>query len=333
MNIRIEQIDNSNLWNSFIEAHSPISFFQSYQWGNVIEREGHVWRCGLYKNDELIGVFQMEKIVARRGVFLELRHGPVLIQWNKTTIDALFSYLKEFGKSEGIWAIRMSPLIADSNENRNLLASYGCRPSPIHAMNGEYCWVLDVSGDEEHIMNGMRKTTRYLVRQSEKMSDVHIVQSEDIESFLKLYKETSKRHGFVEHHQVKTEYDIFKAAGRATLYLGYHNKELLAGAIIVFFGNQGIYRHGASIPSKIPVAYGIQWKAIQETKRRGLGIYNFWGIAPEDKENHPWRGITLFKKGFGGEIHQYIHAQDMPLSPKYWITYGIEAFRRMKKGY
>jgi hypothetical protein len=28
-----------------------------------------------------------------------------------------------------------------------------------------------------------------------------------------------------------------------------------------------------------------------------------------------------------------VHAQDLVVSPKYWITWGIETLRRIKRGY
>ncbi len=112
-----------------------------------------------------------------------------------------------------------------------------------------------------------------------------------------------------------------------------HQGEVLAGAIILFWGNQAFYHHGASVSTKIPASYLLQWKAIIEAQKRGIKVYNLWGIAPEDKPNHPWRGLTLFKKGFGGREIKYIHAHDFPLSPFYTLARTVETVRRIKKGY
>jgi lipid II:glycine glycyltransferase (peptidoglycan interpeptide bridge formation enzyme) len=77
----------------------------------------------------------------------------------------------------------------------------------------------------------------------------------------------------------------------------------------------------------------LQWAASRDAKKRGMQVYNFWGIAPENNPNHPWRGITLFKKGFGGRNIEYIHAQDLAVSPLYIIPRTIEMVRRVVKGY
>jgi lipid II:glycine glycyltransferase (peptidoglycan interpeptide bridge formation enzyme) len=107
----------------------------------------------------------------------------------------------------------------------------------------------------------------------------------------------------------------------------------LSAALIIFYNYQAIYHHSASIEQKIPVNYLLQWEIIKEAKKRGKKIYNMWGICPEDKRRHPWKGLTLFKKGFGGRIVEYLHAQDYPLSSFYCTTYIIECLRKYIKGY
>ena len=68
---------------------------------------------------------------------------------------------------------------------------------------------------------------------------------------------------------------------------------------------------------------------IQEAKRRGCKVYNFWGIVRDNQTHHPWYGLSQFKKGFGGAVESYVKAQDFVLSPRYWLTYGIETLRRI----
>jgi len=70
----------------------------------------------------------------------------------------------------------------------------------------------------------------------------------------------------------------------------------------------------------VPAAYLLQWEAIREVKSRGCKLYNFWGISDE-RRNHPWAGLTLFKKGFGGFSKEYLLAQDLPLRPFYWLSF------------
>ena len=63
----------------------------------------------------------------------------------------------------------------------------------------------------------------------------------------------------------------------------------------------------------------------------GLKYYDFWGIAPTDDPNHRFAGVTIFKKGFGGERIDWVHAHDLPVSPLYKLTYVFETGRRIRR--
>jgi lipid II:glycine glycyltransferase (peptidoglycan interpeptide bridge formation enzyme) len=48
---------------------------------------------------------------------------------------------------------------------------------------------------------------------------------------------------------------------------------------------------------------------------------------------HPFAGVTLFKTGFGGQLLNLIHCQDIPISKKYYLTWGFEMVRKWKRGF
>ncbi len=325
-----------NVWEDFILQAVPSALFQSWLWGSVQEKMGlKLWRFGMYEGKSLVGVFQVLAVAARRGTFLHVRHGPVFAKQQKNYWKEFLKFTKELAAREKAWFVRISPLIEDSADNRSLLKSFGMVPSAIHAMDAEFSWVLDIEKSKEEILANMRKTTRYEIKQAEKLG-VSVLESTDIRDlsrFFELYEETSDRQGFVPHGGILEEFETFAKAGKALLLLGSYQNEVLAGAIILFWGTTAFYHHGASRPSRIPASYVLQWRAIQEAQKRGMKLYNFWGIAPEDKPKHPWRGLTLFKKGFGGREVKYIHAHDLPISPWYPIPRTIETIRRIRKGY
>jgi lipid II:glycine glycyltransferase (peptidoglycan interpeptide bridge formation enzyme) len=72
-------------------------------------------------------------------------------------------------------------------------------------------------------------------------------------------------------------------------------------------------------------------------------VYNFWGIAPLRSSGspnsqfpipkHPFAGVTTFKTGFGGELLELEHCMDLPLSKKYFLTWGIETVRKWRRGF
>ncbi len=336
MSLTWKRIDDPAVWELFVLRYSPNALFQSWMWGEVQVRLGVLLtRHGLYEDGELIGVMQLAKVNAKRGSFLHVRHGPIFAKNSLKVWKSAQHYLTDLAKKEGCFFVRISPLLLPSPQVQEILDSLHMRPAAIHRMDGEYCWVLDLDPTEDQLLSSMRKTTRYEIRKAEK-DGVKITKTTDpknLREFFNLYTATSKRQGFVPHTGIQEEFEVFAKKNQAVLYIGKVNKETVAAALILYYGNQAIYHHGASIYSKAPVSSALQWEAIRDAKKRGMKVYNFWGIAPENSANHPWRGITLFKKGFGGRNIEYIHAQDLVVSPLYIIPRTIEMVRRIIKGY
>lgn len=335
VNLKISTSLTETSWNQFTDTEGIWSFFQSFDWGEVQKKIGtEVIRFGVNSHNELLAVAQIFVTYAKRGTYLHIRQGPVIksrYTQNTELWQFILSYIQEIARKKKAWFIRLGPMFPNSDENKSFLLSFGCRPAPIHAMDGEYAWILDLSPAENDLLFAMRKTTKYLIRHAQKLGVV-IEKKPEISDFLKLYEITSKRHRFVPHTGLLDEYRIFSAKNACELLLAKYEGQLLSGAIIIYYGKQAIYHHGASITSKIPASYLLQWEAIKRAKKRGMTLYNFWGIAPSNKPNHPWKGITLFKQGFGGEVKEFLHAYDLPTSPLYSISYSIELIRKFKKG-
>ncbi|PIP32519.1 hypothetical protein COV53_04605 [Candidatus Gottesmanbacteria bacterium CG11_big_fil_rev_8_21_14_0_20_37_11] len=337
----VKEITDKKIWEAYITQYSPNSLFQSWNWGEVAKKlddrtnNTKLWRLGFYLNNKLFGIAQVVKVKAKRGIYIQVRHGPILSEWSKKNILMVTDYLKKIGCKENAYFIRMNPLISSSEDNKQIFKEIGFIDAPIHAMDGELVWVLDLNKKKEEIFSGMRKTTRYLIRKGEKLG-VKIFKSqnkEDIDNFLILYKKTATRHHFIPHKGIKEEFVTFLKDKQIILFRGYYNNRLLSAALILFYNKQAIYHHSASIEQKVPVSYVLQWEVIKEVMNRGISIYNFWGIAPEDNLHHPWVGLSMFKKGFGGRKVEYLHTKDFILSPKYYFTYLFEYGRKIIKRY
>lgn len=339
MKIKIAEIKDKKTWENFVLSRPNNSFFQSWAWGEVQKALGNkVWRLGVFDSNNLMGVCQVVKVTARRGIFLHLRHGPIFTKWQAGYFNPLLTHIKKIAKSEKVWFLRVSSQIERNIRNQEFFKTRGFQPAPIPGQDAEVAWVLDISLSEEELLSKMRKTTRYLIRRAQKMG-ITIVErreSQGLAAFLRLYRETAKRQHFVPHKEIREECEIFgKENAFLKLFLAEYQKKILAGALIVFYGKQAIYHHSGSSTkfSNIPVSYLLLWEAIREAKRQGKKVFNFWGIAPEDKPRHPWQGLTMFKKGFGGEVREYIHAFDLPISPFYSLTFLIETARQIWRGY
>ena len=206
-------------------------------------------------------------------------------------------------------------------------------------MIAEITTMIDLEQEEVDLLKNMNQNHRNLIRRCTK-EGLEIKTSEevlDLKVLHELLLTTAKRHKFTPFSlkYLENEFKTFQNRGEAKLYFAYHQGDLLGVAMIIFHGNSAIYRHAASsdIKSKIPSAYGIQWEAIQEAKRRNMKYYNFWGIAPSGNKKHPFYGITHFKKGFGGFVLNLVPAHDLPISKKYYLNWIVETLRRIKRGF
>ncbi len=332
----IREITDREEWERFWEQHAPQALFQSWLWGEVVKKQSlPLTRFGLYDGSKLVGMFQTVTVRARRGTYLHVRQGPIFLKYTVASWKNSINFLQKTARESHASFFRVSPPIDDSTENRGLLRSLGMHPAAVHEVDAQRCWVLDITPSEETILAGMRKTTRYEIKRAMKEGVVAETSEEPkrLQPFFDLYKLTATRHGFVPHTGIREEFEVFSREHRAILLTGRHDGKITAAAIVLFVGGQAIYHHGASLMSRIPVSYLVQWEAIREAKRRGMKRYNFWGIAPLDAAHHPWHGITVFKTGFGGQETRTMHAHDLPITPWYWMTRGIEWWERARKGY
>ena len=355
-NMEIKEIDNKKVWEDFFLECDEKTFLQSWNWGEFQEKMGNkIWRFGIFNNNvELLSVTLAVKIIAKRGTFLMVQHGPVQIlpkakfvagkpiindNLKVKILKVLLKKLKEIAKKEGCSFIRMAPLLIKNEENKKLFQNLGFREAPMHANAYEASWKLDLRRSEQELLMNMRKATRYLIRQALRNPDIEItksIQTKDVQLYDKLNQETAKRQQFVpfSFEFIKNEFDVFVKDNQVLLFFGKYRGEIIASAFVIFWSGIGYYHYAALSLKyhKIPIAYLLQWEAIKEAKRRGCCFYDFWGYIDFKKEpNHPWAGPSLFKMGFGGYRKEYIKTQDFPLSKKYWLTFVFEKLRKFKR--
>lgn len=337
--LKVKEITNKATWKTFLSHYKGFfPFFQTWNWGEVQKSLGFgVVRLGVYDNDKLVGISQIVMIHAKRGNYLHLRHGPVFGECKKEYLNKLLEYIKKMADNEYSF-IRISPLVEKNGSEEKVFHIFGFRNAPIHNMDAEVCWVLDITKSPDDILAGMRKSHRYLIKKALKEKiDITTIDTvnKDTVAFLEIYNTLANNRGFVAHKGLVEELEVLGQDKEALLFLAKYEGKIVGGALIDFVGDMAIYHHGATDDAyrALSVSYLLQWKAIEESKKRGKKVYNFWGIAPIEHKKHPWAGLTLFKTGFGGEKKEFMHAKDLPLTPWYFKTFLIETLTRIKKGY
>jgi len=332
-----KEIKNRKIWEQFVLSQNPQSFLQSWNWGETNKTIGNkIFRLGFFNRKKLVGICLLIKQNAKRGSHLIIPGGPIINWDNQNLINFVSREIKKLAREEKAWFVRVRPELLDSPKSRQLFKSLGFVSAPMH-LHAENTWVLDITPQEKDLLMEMRKNTRYLIRKSLKTNlKLQITTDTKASKILKkLQDETVARHKFVGFPE-KLFQALLKTFGKnnqGKMFIVKSNREILAAAIIIFYGQSAYYYlSGSSDKSRnTPASYFLQWQIIKEAKKRGFRYYNFWGIAPTANPHHRFWGVTVFKKGFGGQRIDWLHAQDLPISPFYWLTYIFETARKISR--
>jgi lipid II:glycine glycyltransferase (peptidoglycan interpeptide bridge formation enzyme) len=342
----LKQIQDKKEWDAFVQSQPYTLFVQSPNYGSFFEALGEKsWIFGIYnETDTLVGGSLVLSTHAKRGNFLYLPYGPLIDLQDKqleTAFHEFTIFIRDFAKKNNYRFIRVSPFAESTEQHVQMLASEKYISAPMHVL-AETTWLLDVTKEEKELMRSMKKNHRNLIRRCER-EGVRVEERTDLEALEILHTlldETEKRHKFTRFSRsyINREFTQFAKDTQASIFIAYlPDGTVDSAAIIMFYGNMAVYRHSGSLNKnkKLPTSYLIQWRVIQEAKKRGITWYNFWGIAPENAPaTHPFKGITHFKKGFGGKEREIVHCQDLVISwPYYAINWIIESIRSIRRGF
>ena len=100
-----------------------------------------------------------------------------------------------------------------------------------------------------------------------------------------------------------------------------HDGRMLASAMLIREGVQSFYFLAGSLREepgerKVFASHALQWALMRHARDHGARRHDLWGIAPPDSgPDHPWAGVGLFKKGFGGEPVAWAGMWDLVVDP------------------
>jgi peptidoglycan pentaglycine glycine transferase (the first glycine) len=315
------------------------TFVQSQKYGKFRAAIGEkIYYIGISNSQKLVGVALIQKITSKIKTFLHCPHGPLVEQTVEKEIFYNF-FLKQyrtFGRSQNCHFVRINPLLEDKPEHAKIFRSGEFRSSSIHMVNPEHTWILDINRPAEDILAAMKKRRRAEARGAEKFGATTRIgnNKEDLDIFWDLHLQTVARQGFVPFPRSNTEKELKIFGKDAQIFSTKIDNKYYSSSLILFDKKSAYYHQGSSTYHKAPVARMNLWAAILEAKKRGCTQFNFWGVVDDNDTKHPWYGLSKFKKGFGGSKKKYLHCQDGIIDQKrYWLNYGVEKYRRWKRGY
>lgn len=304
---------------------------QSWEWGEFRECFGlPLKRYGLYKRGSLNKAFQItfHKIPFTNQFVGYLPKGP---NPDKDLAEAL----AEIGKQEKCAFIKVEPNIQASQTPYKVYPAFQPSPKPLFT---KYNYVLDLSHSEGELLNKMHPKTRYNIRLAQKKG-VKVEVKKDrksLETYLKLYFETTKRQKYLGHNEYyhRMVWLTMNQANMSYFLIATYKKQPLTAWMLLEFKDTLYYPYGGSSDKyrEVMASNLVAWEAIKLGKNLGLKYFDMWGaLGPDASPDDPWQGFNRFKKGYGGKLIEYIGTFDLVFNdPLYWAFTSIDKFTKLK---
>ena len=318
-------------WEKFIAKHPEYeaNFLQSFNWGVFYRRLGQpVWhRLARLRRRPVAGYVAVLE-TAKFYKFLSIAGGPLLDWRDEALVRGFIADVRTLARQQACAFVRFRPAVADDQSLRQQLASYRLRRSPA-PFSVEFAGWLDLSLTDEELRRNMSQSLRRKIRKAQADSAIKISASQlpaEAEEFARLHQIHAGYMGYTafSSQRLIEQFRVFAAADQAILYSARRQGQILAAIMIFFYGQEASYHFGVSTPlgQKYSSAPLLHLEAILEARRRGLKIYNLWGIAGKDEVKHRYYGLSQFKRSFGLIEHRYLPAHDLVCKPRTLLLNG-----------
>lgn len=339
---------NEGQWDQFVQKNGG-NFLQSWAWGEFQEKLGRrVFRFRVDGAREggdarTVAQFVVIDLPLRFGKrYLYVPRGPVVDVGEAdaadanldSTLEAFREYVRQagatFGRVEWPWPTSASPVDPARAEKWGFVKSGHVQP--------EHTVICNLNKSEDLLLVEMHQKTRYNIRVAQKHGVVvrEVLagtatnadeRQKAVETFWGMLNVTASRDNFHTHERNYYAKMIEVLGGphaedggmRVRLHVAEYEGRPVAAALTAEYGDTVTYLHGASLDAdrRVMAPHVLHWEIMRAAKAAGFAKYDFWGVAPEGAENHPWAGITRFKTGFGGDRVSYLGAWELP-NGRFW---------------
>lgn len=315
MEISLLRQNQLSEWDDFVKSHPLGGFMQSSFWAAFRETVGWTTeKAGLFEDGKLIGGSTIMHLKdSARNDFYYIPEGPLLpadVSGARQGFELIFGRIKD-NISHETSHCRIESRYIDKPDFLNGWNESTASMEPRNSL------LVDLAVGEDEILGKMKPKGRYNIRIAQK-SGVTVysgTERNELDRFIALYRETVARDGF----EAKKDWyferllPILAKNGAGKIFIASHRDEPLAAALVVFWGDRATYFYGGSSAKdrKMMAPYLLHWEIMRYAKRNGFRLYDFWGVSPDEEKNeHPWSGISEFKRKFGGKQIDYVPTLD-----------------------
>lgn len=169
--------------------------------------------------------------------------------------------------------------------------------------------IIDLTHTETLLFDTCKPKWRQYIRYG-KRHGVTVTQSDDIETFSRLWHQNSRRKKFriESHSQLTTLWHAFRKERSAHLLVAEVGAVPVAGALLLGNGTTMTLYHLAysGLSQTYRPLYRLVWESILSAKQKGYRLFDFDGIADTRFPYTDALQPTFFKHGFGGTERFFI---------------------------
>jgi peptidoglycan pentaglycine glycine transferase (the first glycine) len=323
-------------FNKFIASHPKGHFLQIWEWGQVKRHTGWEPLYLILEEDEVIkgSMLLLKRALPTPGIkrcILYSPRGPVVDINQKEYLGALLAGVKKVAREHKAIFLKIDPDIPRENGHfARQLGELGFIKNEtgqdFEGVQPVFVFRLDITPSEEQLLANMHSKTRYNIRlAARKGVKVRVAENiEDLKIFYAILCETAKRDQFLvrNFNYFQWIWDYMVQKGYAQVFLAEYEGQAVSAALAMVLGKKAWYLYGASSNEHRNVMpnYLIQWEMIKWAGRQGCTLYDFRGVSGNLDENNPLYGLYRFKKGFNGELVEFVGEWDMVFSRWfYWL--------------
>jgi len=288
-----------------LAAYQTISpFLQSFAWGEFHRALNHrVWRWGVFKDEKLIaGANVIEHSLPLGQSYLYCPRGPITdptlsVKEKNECLSLILSKVRDLTiattNKEEIF-FRFEPTWDIANLEMKVYESLAIQP--------KHTAILNLELSETEILNNCKPKTRYNIRLAEKKNvTIEHLPTNSFNEIWPLFLKTAGKQNFNLHPQSYYQTMLAQLPFAELWVVRNQEKKIIAGNLMIFFGSQVTYLHGASDydDRQLMAPYLLHWEMIKMAKQRGFKSYDFYGIGGNDSSTANWAGFSRFKEGFG----------------------------------
>jgi lipid II:glycine glycyltransferase (peptidoglycan interpeptide bridge formation enzyme) len=333
-------------WQALLARTPSGDFLHDWAWAEVAAFDGQPQRRYVLEEDaEIVAIAaaQVRPLVAGR-TFWYVPHGPVLDYDDPRAgerMRAMVAGLREAGRLQRAVAVKLEPRLEAGDAGLAAFERRGLRRTGETLQIGQ-TRIVEL-GDDDALLAGFDKDTRYGVRRAGREGVVveTATDADDtaaIDALHELVRETQRRAGFPlpPRERFRVAWRALAGAGRAAILEARREGELLASGLVVVEGDRSFYLFSGSRREergepKRYASYALQWAMMRLARERGVRRHDLWGIAPAGAgPEHPWHGVGLFKKGFGGREVVWAGSWDLVVDP---TLYRVRRATGMLRGW